>query len=197
MNAALTAFERDTRIGAIAGFTPVLAYPKSFCADIFTCYRSCSCAWATWADRWKNVDWDLRDFEAFCKDPKLVKRLNADGADRFIRLYRQTKGNGSSWSVRFGAHLVKQNLLTVYPRYSYVRNIGCDETGVHSKSEDAASMDVDLAKSIPDPRIDFVPSDPKIDRLMKKHYSGGVGSDVRRFAATQAILLKGRLKWTT
>ena len=194
MNAALKAFERDARVGAIAGFTPRLEYPGSFTADLFTCYRSCSWGWATWANRWQDVDWELRDIDAFYKDRKLIKRLNADGADRFIRLYRQTKGNGSSWSVRFGAHLVKRDLLTVYPRYSYVKNIGCDETGVHSKSEDASSMDVDLAKAIPDPQIGFVPPDAKIDRLMKKHYSGGMVSDIKRFAATQAILLKGRLK---
>ena len=192
MNAALDVFAADKRIGAIAGYAPAIPFPAAYTADVFTCWRSCSWGWATWADRWQGVDWDLKDMAAFYREPALIKRLNANGADRFIRLYRQTKGNGSSWSVRFGAHLVKNNMLTVYPRYSYIRNIGCDESGVHSKAEDAAAMDVDLSKAIPDPKIAYIAPDPAIQKRLKKHYSGGLLSDVKRFGATALIALKGR-----
>ena len=192
MNAALDIFENDKRVGSVAGYAPAISFPTAYVADVFTCWRSCSCAWATWADRWQGVDWELKDVAAFYRDPSLIRRLNADGADRFIRLYRQTKGNGSSWSVRFGAHLVKNDMLTVYPRYSLIRNIGCDESGVHSRSEDAASMDVDLSKAIPDPKIEYVAPDPAVRKLLRKHYSGGLVSDVKRFAATALIALKGR-----
>lgn len=193
MNDALDRFEKDRRVGAIAGYTPAIGFPADYTADVFTCYRSCSCGWATWADRWENVDWELKDLDAFCRDKTLVKRMNADGADRFLRLYRQKNG-GSSWSVRFGAHLVKQDMLTVYPRYSLIRNIGCDESGVHSTSEDAASMDVDLSKVIEDPTIEFVAPDKRISRQMKKHYSGGTVSDIKRFGATALIVCRERFK---
>lgn len=194
MNGALTAFETDRRVGAVAGYTPSLSFPASYTADIFTCWRSCSCAWATWQDRWENVDWTPGAINAFYKEPSLIRRLNADGADRFLRFYRQTKGDAGSWSVRFGAHLVKNGMLTVYPRYSLIRNIGCDETGVHSTATDAASMDVDLSKAIPDPEIVFVAPDKAVQKLLKKHYSGGALSDLKRFAATALIALKGRLQ---
>ena len=194
MNGGLNAFEADRRIGAIAGYTPTLAMPASYKADVFTCYRSCSCAWATWQDRWEAVDWTPGAIQAFYNNPQLIRRMNADGADRFLRFYRQSKGDAGSWSVRFGAHLVKNDMLTVYPRYSLIRNIGCDETGVHSTSEDAASMAVDLSKAIPDPVIEFVAPVPAIQKLLKKHYSGGLASDLKRFAATALIALKGRLQ---
>ena len=194
MNGGLNAFEPDRRIGAIAGYTPTLAIPASYKADVFTCYRSCSCAWATWQDRWETVDWTPGAIRAFYKDPKLILRLNANGADRFLRLYRQSKGDAGSWSVRFGAHLVKNDMLTVYPRHSLISNIGCDASGVHSTSEDAASMAVDLTKAIPDPVIAFTAPDPAIQKLMKKHYSGGTLSDLKRLAATALLALKGRLQ---
>lgn len=192
MNRALEAFETDERVGAVAGYTPALPIPRDYTADVFTCCRSCSCAWATWKDRWESVDWTPGAINAFYKDPKLIRRMNADGADRFLRFYRQTKGDAGSWSVRFGAHLVKNGMLTVYPRYSLIRNIGCDETGVHSTAADAASMEVDLSKAIPDPAVTFVAPDPAIRKLLKKHYSGGALSDLKRFAATALIALKGR-----
>lgn len=193
MNDALEKFEKETRVGAIAGYTPLIDFPQSYTADIFTCYRSCSCGWATWEDRWENVDWELKEIGAFCRDPKLIKRLNSAGTDRFLRLYRQRRG-GSSWSVRFGAHLVKNDMLTVYPRYSLIRNIGCDESGVHSTSEDASSMEVDLSRAIADPVIEFIGPDKQIEKRLRKHYSGGLISDIKRFGATQLIVCRERIK---
>ena len=96
--------------------------------------------------------------------------------------------------MRFGAHLVKNNQLTVYPRYSYIQNIGCDASGVHSKAEDAEKMKVDLSKAIENPKFIKPYVDRDIQKLMKKHYSGGVVSDIKRNVATFGIVVKERLK---
>lgn len=193
MNNSLDVFKTDRRIGAIAGYAPPIEFPEYYKADVFTAYRSCSWGWATWADRWQNVDWELKDFGDFCRSRSLRKKLNSNGADRFLRLYRQV-GGGTSWSVRFGAHLVKNDMLTVYPRYSYISNIGCDSTGVHSTAEDAESMAVDLGKAIADPKIEFIAPDSEIMKTMKKHYSGGFVSDIKRAAGTELAAIKYRLK---
>lgn len=184
MNRCLDFYENDASVGAIAGYVPNLVLPPEYTADVFATYRSCSCAWATWADRWADVDWELSSFGAFCSNPANIKRLNLNGEDRFLRLYRQTQGNGTSWSVRFGMHLVKNDWLTVYPRYSYIENIGCDASGVHSTAEDADKMAVDLDRAIKDPNPVPVTADPTIQSIMKKHYSDGLLSTLKRRAAT-------------
>ena len=194
INKALDVYENNKKIGSIAGYTPMLNLPDDYSKDVFAAYRSCSCTWATWKDRWEDVDWELKDMKDFYNSPKLIRRLNSNGSDRFIRLYRQTKGNGSSWSVRFGAHLVKNNLLTVYPRYSYITNIGCDESGVHSKADDAEKMRVDLSKSIENPILTDVEIDKRIQKIMKKHYSYGFVSEIKKFIATALIVIKERLR---
>lgn len=194
MNKCLEYYESNKKIGAISGYSPALDFPEDYKDDVFTAYRSCSCTWGTWKDRWENVDWELNDFSQFCKSPKLIKKLNSNGNDRFMRLYRQTKGNGSSWSVRFGAHLVKNDWLTIYPRYSYIKNIGCDESGVHSKSEDAEKMAVDLNKTIKNPEISDVRFNKKIQKILKKHYSYGMVSDIKKLIATAMIVFKCILK---
>lgn len=190
MNESLDFYEGEKSVGSIAGFTPQLDYPESFADDVFLAYRSCSWGWATWADRWYGVDWELNQIQDFYRKPGLVKRLNANGADRFIRLYRQTKGNGSSWSVRFGAHLARNNQFTVYPRYSYIENVGCDESGVHSKMEDAEKMAVDISKAIAEPKLVSATVNKDLQKIMKKHYSDGFLSDMKRAVGTKAILLK-------
>lgn len=194
MNNALEFYSENKHVGSIAGYIPQIKFPVDYKNDVFTAYRSCSWSWATWADRWQNVDWELKEISDFYKNPSLIRRLNSNGSDRFIRLYRQTKGNGSSWSVRFGAHLVKNNWLTVYPRYSYVQNIGCDESGVHSTSDDAEKMRVELSKAIADPVIEAVKPDKRIQKIMKKHYSYGFVSDMKKLIFTALIVIKERLK---
>ncbi len=194
MNNALDFYESNKRIGSIAGYTPMIDLPDDYKKDVFAAYRSCSWTWATWKDRWDGVDWELKEMKDFYNSPKLIRRLNSNGSDRFMRLYRQTKGNGSSWSVRFGAHLVKNNLLTVYPRFSYNSNIGCDESGVHSKSEDNEKMRVDLSKAIENPVLTDVDIDSRIQKIMKKHYSYGFVSEAKKFIATVLIVIKERLR---
>lgn len=194
MNQALDYYESNKKIGSIAGYTPMIDLPADYSKDVFAAYRSCSWTWATWKDRWEDVDWELKDIKDFYNSPKLISRLNSNGSDRFMRLYRQTKGNGSSWSVRFGAHLVKNNLLTVYPRYSYNSNIGCDESGVHSKSEDNEKMRVDLSKAIDNPTLTDIEIDKRIQKIMKNHYSYGFVSEMKKFIATALIVIKERLR---
>ena len=194
MNQALDYYESNKKIGSIAGYTPMIDLPADYSKDVFAAYRSCSWTWATWKDRWEDVDWELKDMKDFYNSPNLISRLNANGSDRFMRLYRQTKGNGSSWSVRFGAHLVKNNLLTVYPRYSYNSNIGCDESGVHSKSDDNEKMRVDLSKAIENPTLTDIEIDKRIQKIMKKHYSYGFISEIKKFIATALIVIKERLR---
>lgn len=194
INNALDYYKENKKIGSIAGYTPMINLPENYKHDVFAAYRSCSCTWATWKDRWEGVDWELKNIKDFYNSPKLIRRLNSNGSDRFIRLYRQTKGNGSSWSVRFGAHLVKNNLLSVYPRYSYITNIGCDESGVHSKSEDNEKMRVDLSKAIENPVFSDIDLDGRIQKILKKHYSYGLISEIKKTIATVLILIKERLR---
>ncbi len=192
MNKCLDYYEGNKKIGSVTGFAPSIEFPDNYKDDVFLAYRSCSWSWATWADRWDGVDWDLKSIGEFYKSPALIKKLNSNGSDRFTRLYRQTKGNGSSWSVRFGAHLVKNDMLTVYPRFSYISNIGCDESGVHSTNRDAKKMQVDLNKAVENPEIRDVALNKTIQKKMKKHYSYGFISDLKKLIATILIVLKER-----
>ena len=194
MNAALDYYKDDETVGSIAGYSPRIAFPDDYSKDVFAAYRSCSWGWATWDSIWNDVDWSLEFMHRFYSDKKLIKKLNSFGSDRFLRLYRQTSGNGNSWSVKFGAHHIIKNLLTIYPKFSYISNIGCDESGVHSKSEDAEKMSVDLNNAIANPKFETVTIDSRIQRSFKKHYSGGFVSDLKRIIGTKYVVFKEKRK---
>lgn len=192
INDCLLKYEDDMSIGSIAGYSPPLKFANDYNLDIFLARRSCSWGWATWENRWCDVDWNMKYANQFIKNRNLINRLNSNGSDRFIRYYRQTKGNGSSWSIRFGAHHALKDWWVIYPRYSYIQNIGCDESGVHSRKEDAEKVQVNLEKAIKHPVIDKPEIRMDIQKNMKDFYSGGIISDAKRFIVTVLICMKGR-----
>lgn len=193
MNRCLSVFEADQRIGSVSGYAPAIRFPKDYDKDIFTAYRSCSWGWATWTDRWSDVDWDVSDFRQLCADNAFVRRMNLNGNDRFIRLYRQVNGAKDSWSVKFGCHLVRRDQLTVYPRYSYIENIGVDNSGVHSRADDAAALRVDIGRAVENPQIFYAAPDRAIQKQLSRVYGGSAAASFKRALATRAIRFKERL----
>jgi len=55
-------------------------------------------------------------------------------------------------------------------------------------------MRVDLNKSIPKPTLEKVTVNPEIQKIFKKHYSGGKISDIKRLFVTKYIVLKEKRK---
>jgi hypothetical protein len=190
MNAALDYYEDDNTIGSIAGYTPAIEFPDDYRKDVFTAYRSCSFGWATWRENWDGCDWELKDIKQFMKNRDMIKRLNANGSDRFKRLYNLSKGVGTSWSVRFGAHMVKNNWLTIYPRYSYVINIGNEALASKNTVEDSDMVSVDLDRAIENFELETPEINQDIQKALKNHYSQGGLNDARNAASDFGLFLK-------
>ena len=51
-------------------------------------------------------------------------------------------------------------------------------------------MKVDLSKAIASPKTEFIAPDKRIEKAMKKHYSGGFMSDIKRALAAEYICHK-------
>ncbi len=45
------------------------------------------------------------------------------------------KGKLNSWYIRWAYHAYKKNLLTVYPKVSFVNSVGHDNSGVHCSND--------------------------------------------------------------
>jgi len=192
MNGALDYYESDNSIGSIAGYAENILLPSDYTSDIYLTRRSCSWGWATWSNRWENVDWKLENLRLCLKDYRFLKQFNSNGNDRLVRLYRQSKGQAGSWSVCFGAHHVINGYLVVYPRYSYIYNIGDDGTGVHTKVGEISDQ-LDLAMAISNPDLAKPQFDHRIQKIIKRVYSAGVLSDIKRGLFTLMLFLKANL----
>ncbi|MGX9080149.1 hypothetical protein ACWTQY_30250, partial [Klebsiella pneumoniae] len=67
-------------IFSVSAWTPRIEIPASYPHDVYLSYRALSWGWATWADRWNKIDWDVRDYAAFREDAR-AQALFARGGD--------------------------------------------------------------------------------------------------------------------
>jgi len=142
MNDALMMYDDVENIFSITGFsfsTKFMKFPDKYHEDIYLNIRPMSWSWATWIDRWEDVDWEVKDFQKFINNPKQIKEFNRGGTDLTRMLKNQMNGKLDSWYIRWTFNAFKKKKLTIYPRVSHVNNIGHDDSGVHC-SEDTDNI---------------------------------------------------------
>jgi len=134
MNKMLEEYKVEKRVYSITGYNhppKIMKIPKNYPYDIYFNSRASSWSWATWRDRWKNVDWEVKNFKKFLEIKELQKKFNQSGDDMTQMLINQMQDKIDSWAIRWCYHHFKHSAFCVHPVKSYVNNIGLDGTGVH------------------------------------------------------------------
>lgn len=132
MNNALDIFDKRSDIWSISGYGPKIEIANDYKDDIYITKRGSSWGWATWKNRWKLVDWNVSDYESFRKNKNLVNEFNLRGKDLAPMLEDQMNERIDSWAIRWVYSQFRNNMYTVYPVKSLVRNIGNDLSGTHT-----------------------------------------------------------------
>lgn len=143
MNGALDFYENEENIWSISGYSFPMKSMKHYPHDVFYSYRGCSWGWATWSDRWKTVDWDVKDYRKASGDSEWIRRFNRGGGDLFGMLQAQMEGKIDSWAIRWCFAQCNQEKYTIYPKYSYLGNDGCDGSGTNCGYEDSTSSAIE------------------------------------------------------
>lgn len=133
MNQALDFYNSYDRVISISGFTLPIDFKNEPTCDIYFSYRASSWGWATWKDRWFDIDWEVADYTDFSLSRKLQVEFNRGGDDMSRMLKKQMNNDIDSWAIRFCYHQFKHDKLTVMPRVSKVRNIGLNDRATNTK----------------------------------------------------------------
>jgi len=135
MNKALDYYENRKSVFSISAYN----YPESKCKipkdyqyDVFVSLRNGSWGWATWKDRWGQVDWAASCYKTMTDQMK--SGLNRGGDDVYDLLQMWHDGKLNIWSIQFTmAHFIN-HAVSIVPCKSYVDNIGLDSTGENCRT---------------------------------------------------------------
>lgn len=171
MNQALEFYENNEKIFSISGFTMPLKSLKNLEKDTYVSLRPSSWGWATWKDRWKDIDWEIKDYEEFIKDKNAVRSFNLGGADltRMLRHYKQ--GRNNSWAIRWAYAMFRMGKYSIYPKISKVENIGFGANATHCKGTNIYRTVLDDFKSCRFDFLDKLEPDEAILNDFKYQYS--------------------------
>lgn len=134
MNKALDFYQNEEKIFSITGFsfsTEFMKFTGDSVADVYLHLRPMSWSWATWKSEWQGIDWEIHDFNEFASSRKKIRQFNLGGTDLTNMLKAQMNGQLDSWYIRWCYNAFKRQKFTIYPKISFVNNIGHDNTGVH------------------------------------------------------------------
>lgn len=180
MNEALKVYKNRSDIWSISGYTPNLEdIDQSKSNGVFLVPRAQCWGWATWRDRWQTVDWEVGDFEEIAKSKVMQDNFNRGGDDLFRTLKMERRGRIESWAVRWAYAAAKNNMFTVNPMQSKVKNIGVEISDNH-KSWNAAHHNVELLgnPTIIDPNTKI---NKDIAKAFKRHHDLNIISKIGYF----------------
>mgnify|MGYP001214198006 CR=1 FL=1 len=124
MNNNLDLYQDSKKVASIHGYSyPVLNRENK---DFFL--RGADCwGWATWSNKWKKFNEDSESLLHQIKKRKLIKDFDYNNNAKFSTMLKhQISGKVNSWAIRWHASVYLENWLTLYPKKSYVYNIGND-----------------------------------------------------------------------
>jgi hypothetical protein len=170
MNKALDYYENRKSVFSISGYnlpTNKMIIPHDYEYDVYVSLRNGSWGWATWADRWSQVDWTVANYKTLQNDFQIQRAFNRGGDDIFPMLEGQQSGKLNIWSIQFTlAHFVN-HAISIVPTLSYVDNIGLDGTGENCNANSSLKNTHLCQKE----DINFVDVLYQDDRLINAFYS--------------------------
>ena len=193
MNQALQRYRSEKKAFSVSGYSFNLGNSKGTADDSYFLNRGWSWGWATWKDRWDDIDWLVSDYNEFSNNKKLKAVFNKGGTDLTSMLQKQMTGKLDSWAIRWFYAQFKVAGLTLYPVKSKILNNGFDERATHttgSKFRYIPLLDDGTATSFTMPAV------VKINSFFQKAFQKkmGVRSRIMSKADSMAIRLLRHFK---
>jgi len=142
MTLALGRYKRTPKVATIQGYS----YPLDLTFDAAYFLRGAgSWGWATWKDRWLQVEWDASKTWAELVSQKKVESLDFDGTYFYSKMLRQQiAGEIDSWAIPFYCDCFLKDKLSLFPQRSLVMNGGMDGSGTHEGGHLAREYSISL-----------------------------------------------------
>lgn len=132
MNTYLNIYLNNKNIASIHGYI----YPinKTNLNDNFF-IRGADCwGWGTWRRAWVKYQGDTKKLLMELKKTNQIRQFNFNNSKNYYRMLKKNLyTSNKSWAVQWYASAFLSNMLTLYPKYTYIKNIGLDGSGENTK----------------------------------------------------------------
>jgi len=136
----LEIYENEPRVGAICGYVPFKLKTDEF---TFFLNEASSWGWATWSNRWREVNWDAENLYQNIVNSNRTYEFDSLGTYPFTEMLSlQRDKKIDSWAIRWQANLFLNNKLCLYPRNSLVSNLGFRGVGTHATRDKRYEVEV-------------------------------------------------------
>lgn len=177
MNKALDKYESYRGVFSIGSQSYVnpKEFPQDYPYDVYAYPTHMPTGWATWADRWKLVDWDIDKQLApvLANESYMRNAFMRGGEDLYYRSLMERLKGLDVWSICFSLAHFKHHAVSITPIISYIHNIGFDGSGENSGSKESSFLNHNYyVDAVKDPRLlDVVYEDSRIVNIV---YSSAV-----------------------
>ena len=132
MQTSLRKYSSEESVVSIHGYT----YPGVGQGNKCFFLKGADCwGWATWRDRWKEVNWDTPSLIHQISSTNRIREFDLDNTANYsVMLEQQFHGEIDSWAIRWHASAYLDEKITLYPPVSFVNNVGSDGSGTHGRS---------------------------------------------------------------
>ena len=132
MNTNLQNYQENRKVISIHGYCYPINFQKK--TERFFFLRGADCwGWATWKRGWKLYQNDANKLLESIKSNRLKKQFNFNNSYPYFEMLEHASKTNHSWAIKWYASAFIKNKLTLYPKLSYVRNIGNDGSGTNTK----------------------------------------------------------------
>ena len=169
MNEALQLYRNEKKIISIHAYS----YPIKFKKDDpdYFFLRGADCwGWGAWSRSWKLFNKNGELLKKKLVKKKLVKQFNFNNSFNYMKMLEdQIKGKNNSWAIRWYASAFLKNKLTLYPKNSFVKNIGVDGSGTHG-AESFSRFNKNIFQNKPYKKIKDLKLNVEENILMRKKF---------------------------
>jgi hypothetical protein len=131
MNDGLNIYNKENKVASIHGWSYPYFFKKNLPNYFFIKGADCW-GWATWKRAWKKINLDGKNIYSAIKARKIEDSFNFNNSYDYLSMLKdQIKKKNNSWAIRWYGSMFLENMYTLYPKISFVKNIGTNY-GIHS-----------------------------------------------------------------
>ncbi len=135
MNNGLEIYKKNKNVASIHAYVyPIGNVKKKIKQNTFFIKGADCWGWATWLRSWNTFDKNGKKLLYKIKKRKMERSFNFNNSYNYLQMLKdQVAKKNDSWAIRWYASCFLENMYTLYPAISLIKNIGIDQSGVNSK----------------------------------------------------------------